>query len=365
VTNGVRRILMTTDAVGGVWRYAVDLAAALAERDVEVVLAVLGPPPSADQVDEALRVEGLVLEVLEGRLEWMASPWDDVDRHGEALLRIAAATRPDVVHLNGYAHGALPWRKPVLVAAHSCVASWWEAVHGTPTPRAYGEYRRRVRAGLAAADDVVAPSRAMLDALRRHHLPTLQGRVIPNGIVPERYRRERKTPLVACVGRVWDEAKRVAAVDRVAAGLPWRVCVAGDLRDPVTGLERPLHHVEALGAVPHERVVELLAAASIYVHPARYEPFGLSVLEAAASGCALVLADLPSLRETWGDAALYVDPGDEGALRRALRRLVDEAPVRALLASRASARAERLTAARSAEAYLEAYRDVRPAGVIA
>jgi glycosyltransferase involved in cell wall biosynthesis len=238
-------------------------------------------------------------------------------------------------------------------------------VHGTPTPRPYGEYRRRVRAGLAAADDVVAPTRAMLDALRRHPLLPLRGRVIPNGIVPERYLRDRKAPLVACVGRVWDEAKHVAAVDRVAAELPWRVCVAGDLRDPVTGLERPLHHVEALGAVPHERVVALLAEASIYVHPARYEPFGLSVLEAAASGCALVLADLDSLRETWGDAALYVDPDDDGALRQALRRLIDDAPVRALLASRASARAERLTAARSAEAYVGAYGDVRRSGVAA
>ncbi len=32
--------------------------------------------------------------------------------------------------------------------------------------------------------------------------------------------------------------------------------------------------------------------------PARYEPFGLSVLEAALSGCALVLGDIPSLRES-------------------------------------------------------------------
>ena len=38
--------------------------------------------------------------------------------------------------------------------------------------------------------------------------------------------------------------------------------------------------------------------------------FGFSVLEAALSGCALVLGDIPSLREIWGDAALFVPPDD-------------------------------------------------------
>ena len=43
------KILMTADAVGGVWTYALDLAVGLAPRGVEVVLAVLGPAPSPRQ----------------------------------------------------------------------------------------------------------------------------------------------------------------------------------------------------------------------------------------------------------------------------------------------------------------------------
>ncbi|HEX8375447.1 MAG TPA: hypothetical protein VF606_09745, partial [Geminicoccaceae bacterium] len=40
-----RHVLMTTDAVGGVWTYSLDLAAALATRGVRTTLAVLGPAP--------------------------------------------------------------------------------------------------------------------------------------------------------------------------------------------------------------------------------------------------------------------------------------------------------------------------------
>src|SRR3546814_5541851 len=45
------------------------------------------------------------------RLEWMSDSWRDVKRAGDWLLEIADKTRPDVVHLNGYVHGDLPWQQ--------------------------------------------------------------------------------------------------------------------------------------------------------------------------------------------------------------------------------------------------------------
>src|SRR4051812_49535083 len=96
-------------------------------------------------------------------------------------------------------------------------------------------------------------------------------------------------------------------------------------------------------------------AASIYCLPARYEPFGLSALEAALSGCALVLGDIPSLREVWGDAAAYVDPDDHGGLRHTIAHLIHNARRRDALARRAMERAARYTPQRAARAYLDAY----------
>jgi glycosyltransferase involved in cell wall biosynthesis len=61
-----------------------------------------------------------------------------------------------------------------------------------------------------------------------------------------------------------------------------------------------------------------------------------------------VLGDIASLREIWGDAALYVSPNDPKALQSALTRLIDDAPLRTRLARRARARALHFSAERMA-----------------
>jgi glycogen synthase len=103
------RILMTTDAVGGVWNYSLRLAEALANYDVRFDLATMGPVPSAFQKQEAAALSNVTLHESTYQLEWMKDPWDDIARAGEWLLQLERQSRPDVVHLNGYSHGALPW----------------------------------------------------------------------------------------------------------------------------------------------------------------------------------------------------------------------------------------------------------------
>ena len=118
------KVLMTTDTVGGVWTYALELADALARHGVRTSLAAMGPRPNEAQEAEVRASSIERFEHAEVKLEWMAEPWEDVERAGEWLLALADEVRPDVVHLNGYAHGALCWDVPTLVAAHSCVLSW-------------------------------------------------------------------------------------------------------------------------------------------------------------------------------------------------------------------------------------------------
>ena len=95
--------------------------------------------------------------------------------------------------------------------------------------------------------------------------------------------------------------------------------------------------------------------ASIYALPARYEPFGLSALEAALSGCALVLGDIASLHEVWGDAAIFLPSCDAAAWRDALACLAADAGARQELGRRARRRALEFTPQRMAAAYLSCY----------
>ena len=343
------RVLMTADTVGGVWTYALELADALADRDVEVVLATMGAPLSpAQRADlRGSRVSRTYAESL--KLEWMDDPWVDVDLAGRWLLRIRDEVEPDVVHLNGYAHATLPWELPLLVAGHSCVLSWHAAVRREQAPAMWNRYAARVAAGLDAADLVVAPTQAMLRELERRYALRTDRAVIPNGRRPSGVVRA-KEPLVLSAGRLWDEAKNVAALDRVAAGLAWPVFVAGALEPG----QRP-RQARPLGRLGRHATDQWLARASIFALPARYEPFGLAALEAALAGCALVLGDIQSLHEVWGDAALYVDPEDDDGLAAALTLLIENPELREEMAAAAGRRARLYGPERMAAAYGDAY----------
>ena len=354
------RLLMTTDAVGGVWPYALELARALAAHGVAVHAATMGPRPNARQRADAVRV-GVTLHQSDYALEWMDAPWDDVARAGEWLLGLERALAPDAVQINGYAHGALAWCAPAIVVAHSDVCSWWEAVRGEPAPASWDRYRAAVAAGLAGADAVVAPTRAMADALVRHHgaragITADAVRVVPNARRTAEYPPGTKEPFVLTAGRLWDEAKNVAAVARAAGSLAWPTYVAGDASSPEgRAADWDASAVRALGPLAPDALAGWMARAAIYALPARYEPFGLSALEAGLAGCALVLGDIPSLREVWGDAAMYVAPDDAAGIVAALRALAADDAARHALGDRASSRARSYTAEKMAAGYLAAY----------
>src|SRR5919198_6087254 len=209
------RVLLTTDTVGGVWTYALELARALQPRGVEVALATMGGPLSEAQRAELRSVRDLEVYPSEFRLEWMEEPWADVAEAGEWLLWVERCVRPDVIHLNSYAHGALAWKAPCLVVGHSCVLSWWEGVCGGEAPVEWDRYRQEVRRGLRAASRVAAPTAWMLSSLERYYGPLPPARVIPNGRDPARFLTGEKEPIIFSAGRLWDSAKNLGVLDVV------------------------------------------------------------------------------------------------------------------------------------------------------
>jgi glycosyltransferase involved in cell wall biosynthesis len=349
-----RLILMTADTVGGVWHHAVELVSALGAHGVRVALATMGAPLTPSQRAQIARVPTASLHESAYRLEWMPDPWTDVERAGAWLLRLSQEMRPDLVHLNQFAFGALPFAAPKLVVAHSCVLSWWRAVRGAPAPREWNRYGGAVGQGLAGATLVAAPTRAMLRGLHEDYAYGGDGVVIPNGRSAAAYKPGPKAPMILAAGRLWDEAKNLSALEAIAADLPWPVRVAGSTVQPWGGT-RMTSGVEVLGHLDPDALARELGRASIYALPARYEPFGLSVLEAALSGCALVLGDIPSLREIWGNAALYVKPDDHVRLRQCLHRLIADGELREHFARAALHRALAFTPERMAQGYLAAY----------
>ena len=360
MTPKPRSILMTADTVGGVWTYALELARALQPHDVEVHLALMGPPLTPTQRATAEEIPNLNLFKSDYKLEWMEDCWPDVRRAGDWLLHLANRLRPDIIHLNGYAHANLAWNCPTLLVGHSCVFSWWQAVHGAAPPAQWQRYKSEVTNGLRGAHMVVTPTAAMMHALETHYGPIDHGRVIPNGRDPRLFRPAQKQQFILSAGRVWDAAKNIERIAELAPELPWPVYVAGDCQAP----ERFEHQrrlpprCHPLGPLPETELRDWFAAAAIYALPALYEPFGYTPLEAGLSACALVLGDIDSLREVWEGAAVFVDPNDGAALKAALLRLIEDPRYRHEMSRHARERALLFNTEHMGRKYLAAYSDL-------
>jgi glycosyltransferase involved in cell wall biosynthesis len=347
------KILMTTDIIGGVWTYSIGLASEFAAMGMEVHLVTMGPPPRAEK--RAMLRDSRV-RVIESplALEWQDAGGDDLQNARRFLEDIEDVIQPDIIHLNSFREATFDWLAPVVVVAHSCVNSWGLACDDTEwlSEPKWRHYTRAVAAGLERAQAWVAPSQAFHDIVCDLYRPSSPGLVIWNGMPPAIPTVGSKRRFILAAGRVWDAAKNVSALARASKGLDWPVFVAGPGSDSHGGDSGEL---TLIGNLSHTSLRARMQRAAIFASPARYEPFGLSVLEAASAGCALVLSDIPTFRELWSAAALFVDPGSERALHLALADLCADDRERARLQLAARQRSERYSLARTADAYHALY----------
>jgi glycosyltransferase involved in cell wall biosynthesis len=199
---------------------------------------------------------------------------------------------------------------------------------------------------------LVAPSAAFAAATARCYALPAPPRVVHNGrshpiSVPPRPMR-LPADFAFTTGRLWDEGKNARVLEEVAARLPLPFLAAGPLAGP-NGARFAPHRLQCLGQLDPVEIAACLSARPIFVSLARYEPFGLSVLEAAQAGCALVLSDIAGFREIWGDAAIFVAPDDAAGAAAAAARLAADPALRDRAGRAARARAARYGAASMTE----------------
>jgi glycosyltransferase involved in cell wall biosynthesis len=344
--------MMTTDTVGGVWNYSVGLAMALAQRGIEVHLVTLGPTTRADQ-RAMLRDDRIRLIETKLELEWQDPEGNDIAKAKRLFAKLESEINPDLVHLNSFREATFDWHVPIVVIAHSCVNSWALACCDGAwlnEPR-WQHYTKTVACSLNAAQAWVSPSRSLCSILTDLYQPHRPGRVIWNGITPSSSPNHGKDKLILAAGRLWDRAKNVVAFIEGARGLDWSIAVAGPSSAEWLS-------ANWLGNLAYDDMQSVLQRASIFVSPALYEPFGLSVLEAGSAGCALVLSDIPTFRELWDNAAVFVDPHDVKTIHRALTELSSDHQKRTELQKAAYLRSQRYALSRTVSAYHRLYEEL-------
>lgn len=309
------RVLMTTDTIGGVWTFTKELAVGLLAQRCVVALVSVGRAPSQEQLDWAAEIavrfgKDFYFIALDTPLEWMQDNPNAFSGTESTLRRLVKEINPDVFLSSQYCFGALEIDVPLIVVAHSDVLSWARACRNQPLEPSpwLDQYCSLVRRGLLQADAVVAPTRWMLDALAMGFpIPSRQF-VIPNGrtIPPAPAHLPRRLHAVTA-GRLWDEAKNLKFLEDMDLRVP--LIIAGALLNDSSEYSLTAQ-TNALGQLTENALLALFRQCAFYICPSLYEPFGLAPLEAALCGCAVVLNDIPSLREVWGDSALYFQGAD-------------------------------------------------------
>lgn len=366
------RVLITTDTVGGVWSFTRDLSADLLRRGHAVHLVSFGRKPSPEQVALAANLctrytDNFAFTGSDIPLEWMGEN-ECVFEDGQALLlKAVEAFSPDLILSNQFCFGRLDTSVPRVVVGHSDVLSWAEACRpGALEPSPWlDRYTAMVGAGLLDAAAVVVPTAWMGRALAANFVLPRNYLVIPNaadlrGVTPDRPQPERELGAVSA-GRLWDEAK---GLDTLAdCPLPLPVLVAGEAQfeaESASSASMLPANVRLLGQLSPANLRRVFRKSAIYLCTSRYEPFGLAPIEAALCGCAVLARDLPSLREVWGEDALYFH--DAAELGAQVSRLAEDPALLAEAQSRSRRRAATYPVERMVEGYLALFHSLLPKG---
>jgi glycosyltransferase involved in cell wall biosynthesis len=200
------------------------------------------------------------------------------------------------------------------------------------------------------------------DLQRCYRIPGKVVAVIPHGVGPRFFTLDRSStkPYLLYVATLHPHknherllrayAQRHRREQLVFAGLP------GLHANAVRALIAELNvgdSVRLTGWIPREELYRLYAQASACVVPSTFEGFGMPVLEALAAGIPTACSDIPPLRESAGEAALFFDPRDENAIAAALDRITGDEPLRQTLARAGPQRARSFTWETTASKTLE------------
>jgi glycosyltransferase involved in cell wall biosynthesis len=310
---------------GGISRYFCELATRL-EAMPDVTARIVAPHHRNEYL------AGVPAPVVQG---WHSRHWKrlgKVSRFAGRLLerRTTARMQPDVIHETYF------WGSPLRHPGALKVLTVYDMIHERFPDRfdAHDHTAEAKRGAVARADHVICISHSTKrDLLALLPVPEAKVSVIhlASSLVPPAETAPASgAPYLLYVGDRWTYKNFLQLVEAVGASPMLRdfriVCFGGGALDAAEWAA-----IDAAG-IARERVEQLhgddtllarlYAGAFCFVYPSLYEGFGIPPLEAMQCNCPVVCSNTSSIPEVVGDAAETFDPGEPGALRAALERLV-------------------------------------------
>ena len=235
--------------------------------------------------------------------------------HDLVPLRLPYTTLDDKRFYLSLIRGCLRWGDGVCTVSEASKRDIMD-LFGTPAARVTNTYQSATPAAMPVDDAGLGEWLAGVMGLQRDNYFLYFGALEPKknvGRLLEAYLASRvASPLVIVGGRAWRSEGELRLLHQGGTG------AAG---------------VRQLDYMPRSWLTALVRGARAVTFPSLYEGFGLPVLEAMQLGTPVLTSTESSLPEVAGDAGLLVNPYDVGAITSALRRLEDDAGLRARMSA--------------------------------
>jgi alpha-1,3-rhamnosyl/mannosyltransferase len=338
-------------------------------RVVRELLAALHRRDDDHTYELLCRTPGPVAGGLDERFTWVALPEPDPLWHLHAASR-AGRTADVLLSTNSY---LTAWFAPVPTAVIV-----YDLVPFVPGAFAQKRASRIERATIRPALRRAAALPCISEATERDLLglfPAARGKSVaiplaaddrfaadhdPAALAAARRRHDLPERFVLGVGTLEPRKNLVRLVDAYSAlppavrdGVPLVLVGPKGWEAEEIEARAGAAGVRTTGFVSDEDLALLYSACAAFAYPSLYEGFGLPVLEAMAAGAPTLTSTTSSLPEVAGDAALMVDPLDQGAIAAALEQLLTDDALAARLRAAGPRRAARFSWDRTAAEYAE------------
>lgn len=281
-------------------------------------------------------------------------------------------------HWTDYVYPPVRAKTPVSMTVHDVAFAAADRWHGAAASR---ELRARFEGALRRCDAIAAPSAATRAMLHEHFDVRVPVDVIPFGVDhvdPQRVDASRgrmrvarelriastceRTPYFVQLGTLEPRKRHAEVLDAfealAARGRPLPLVILGSDGWANEALKARIARVTARGlpiawlrSLSDHAVYDIVAGAHALLYPSALEGFGFPPLEALELGVPAIVGECPSLRESCGDAALFVNGCEADDIAAAIERVLDDPSVRASSIQAWRTRRDRFTWARCAESY--------------
>ncbi len=347
--------------LGGTENYLADLSKRLAKKnDVFVVTSQLEGTAAYEEY-MGIRIYRLPSMVFKKLPSFLPPPFALPMGFGYHFSKICQKEKPDIVHLHNRFSPAFDsvifWKKllhlPLFLNIHNSRPIGINA----QTDFFGGIYDDTIgRLIMKSCDRIIANSKYSLDVTVPDDYPKARQEVIYNGIDTKMYKKKKSDVkdelgcehLLLSVGRLLPQKGLeylIRALPGIEADYHYLMMGEGPEKDNLQALVNKLgleKRVTIMGKVPDSKKIECYSAADIFVHPSLYEPFGIVLVEAMATECAVVSTKVGGIPEVVGDAGILVEPRNSGQIAGAVERIAGDKKLMARFKKEGRERTERL-----------------------